>query len=78
MVSLLKQRLLSESIDSLLDVCAVSFEMGSKLCVLSDGAFRESGLKSIVILSSVVSLGKESLALCDFLECVMSESGSRL
>jgi hypothetical protein len=45
---------------------------------IDDSAFRESGLKSIDIPSSVVVLGKSSFHWCKSLESVTFESGSQL
>jgi hypothetical protein len=45
---------------------------------INQGAFCESGLKSIVIPSSVVFLGQSSFSRCRSLESVRFENGSRL
>jgi hypothetical protein len=54
------------------------FESGSRLERIEAYAFRESGLHSIVIQSSVVVLGIQSFSRCQSLESVAFESGSRL
>jgi hypothetical protein len=56
----------------------VTFESGSRLERIEEHAFSGSGLKSILIPSSVVVLGKESFRECKSLESVTFESGSRL
>jgi hypothetical protein len=56
----------------------VTFESGSRLERIEESAFHGSGLKSIVIPSSVVVLGRSSFYLCKSLESVTFESGSRL
>jgi hypothetical protein len=56
----------------------VTFESGSRLERIEGSAFHESGLKSILIPSSVVVLGKWSFYQCKSLESVTFESGSRL
>jgi hypothetical protein len=56
----------------------VTFASGSRLERIEESAFRESGLKSILIPSSVVVLGKASFRSCNSLESVTFESGSRL
>jgi hypothetical protein len=45
---------------------------------IEESAFKRSGLKSILIPSSVVVLGKESFCECESLASVTFESGSRL
>jgi hypothetical protein len=45
---------------------------------IEESAFRSSGLKSILIPSSVVVLEKESFSWCESLESVTFETGSRL
>jgi hypothetical protein len=59
-------------------VSLVAFERVSELNRIADSAFCESGLKSIVIPSTVIVLGKKSFAECTSLESVTFESGSRL
>jgi hypothetical protein len=59
-------------------VSVVAFERDSLLEGIRDSGFRESGLKSIVIPSSVVVLGKMCFYGCKSLESVTFESGSRL
>jgi hypothetical protein len=56
----------------------VRFESGSRLERIEESAFCLSGLKSILIPSSVVILGKWSFSVCKSLESVTFESGSRL
>jgi hypothetical protein len=56
----------------------VVFESGSTAEVIGDSAFADSGLKSIVIPSSVGALGKGSFCHCQSLESVIFEIGSRL
>jgi hypothetical protein len=56
----------------------VTFESGSRLERIEESAFQSSGLKSIVIPSSAVVLGKSSFRDCRSLESVTFESGSRL
>jgi hypothetical protein len=56
----------------------VTFESGSRLERIEESAFQWSGLKSILIPSSVVVLGKSSFSWCKSLESVTFESGSRL
>jgi hypothetical protein len=56
----------------------IAFEKGSILEVIWDSGFRESGLQSIVVPSSVVVLSKDSFFDCKSLESVTFESGSRL
>jgi hypothetical protein len=56
----------------------VAFESGSRLERIGDCAFYESVLKSIVIPSSVVVVGKSSFSCRGSLESVAFESGSRL
>jgi hypothetical protein len=56
----------------------VIFETGSRLERIKDSAFSGSGLKSIVIPSSVLVLGIESFRDCSSLESVSFETGSRL
>jgi hypothetical protein len=56
----------------------VTFESGSRLERIEGDAFSGSGLKSIVIPSSVVTLDKSSFSDCESLESVTFESGSRL
>jgi hypothetical protein len=56
----------------------VTFESGSRLERIQEWAFYHSGLKSILIPSSVVVLGKWSFSGCKSLESVAFESGSRL
>jgi hypothetical protein len=57
---------------------SVTFESGSRLERIEESAFLESRLKSILIPSSVVVLGRESFYQCKSLESVTFESGSRL
>jgi hypothetical protein len=59
-------------------VSVVAFERGSRLERIFDSAFRDTGIQSIVIPSSVVDLGKKSFCGCKSLESVIFESGSRL
>jgi hypothetical protein len=59
-------------------VSVVAFERDSSLEGICDSGFRESELRSIVVPSSVVVLGKESFHGCRSLESVTFESGSRL
>jgi hypothetical protein len=59
-------------------VSVVVFEKGSTTEVIGASAFDGSRLKSIVIPSSVVVLGKMSFYRCWSLEWVTFESGSRL
>jgi hypothetical protein len=56
----------------------VTFESGSRLERIDEFAFHGSGLKSIVIPSSVHILCKESFSQCLRLESVVFESNSRL
>jgi hypothetical protein len=56
----------------------VRFESGSRLERIEGSAFSGSRLKSILIPSSVVVLGKESFSQCKSLESVTFERGSRL
>jgi hypothetical protein len=56
----------------------VAFENGSRVGRIEDCACSGSGLKSILIPSSVVVLGKSSFYECSSLESVTFESGSRL
>jgi hypothetical protein len=55
----------------------VPFESGSRLERIEESAFSVSGLKSILIPSSVVILGEKSFWSCESLESVTFESGSR-
>jgi hypothetical protein len=57
-------------------VSVVSFEKGSTLERIDDSCFRWSGLRSIVIPSSVVVVGKLSFTECKSLESVTFENGS--
>jgi hypothetical protein len=57
---------------------SVAFENGSRLERIEESAFQGSGLKSILIPSSVVVLGKESFWGCNCLEFLTFKSGSRL
>jgi hypothetical protein len=57
---------------------SVRFESGSRLERIEEFAFSGSGLKSILIPSSVVVLGNSSFYECSSLESVTFESGSRL
>jgi hypothetical protein len=52
---------------------SVIFENGSRLERIEEKAFYGSGLRSIVIPSSVVVLGKLSLAACSMLESYVFE-----
>jgi hypothetical protein len=61
-----------------LGVSVVVFERGSELQAIGKSAFYQTGLKSIVIPSSVVALGGSSFHECGFLESVIFEVGSRL
>jgi hypothetical protein len=54
------------------------FDSGSRLERIEESAFSESGLKSIVIPSSVAVLSGKSFCGCKSLESVMFESPSRL
>jgi hypothetical protein len=56
----------------------VTFESGSRLERIEEFALSRSGLKSILIPSSVIVLGKHSFYECKSLESVTFESGSRL
>jgi hypothetical protein len=56
----------------------VTFESGSRLERIEASACEESGLKSILIPSSVVVLGEGSFYECKSLESVTFESRSRL
>jgi hypothetical protein len=56
----------------------VTFEENSRLEQIKGSAFCQSGLKSIVIPSSVIVLGEESFRGCKSLESVTFEKGSRL
>jgi hypothetical protein len=56
----------------------VTFENGSRLERIEESAFCGTGLKSILIPSSVVTLGKGSFCRCKSLESVTFENGSRL
>jgi hypothetical protein len=56
----------------------VTFQGGSRLERIDREAFSSCGLKSIVIPSSVVVVGKHSFFLCKPLTSVAFESGSRL
>jgi hypothetical protein len=57
---------------------SVTFERGSRLERIKEDAFCASGLRSILIPSSVIVLGKESFCVCKSLESVTFENGSRL
>jgi hypothetical protein len=56
----------------------VTFESGSRLERIEEAAFQWTGLKWILIPSSVVVLGDSSFRFCKSLESVAFESGSRL
>jgi hypothetical protein len=56
----------------------VVFERSSTTEVIAESGFRVHRLKSIMIPSSVVVLGKDSFSGCGSLQSVMFESGSRL
>jgi hypothetical protein len=56
----------------------VEFETGSRVGSIEKSAFSESGLRSIVIPSSVAVVHKESFQGCRSLESVIFQSGSRL
>jgi RNase P/RNase MRP subunit POP5 len=60
------------------NLAKLTFRPDSRLERIEEEAFCETGLKSIVIPSSVVVLGKCSFAQCKSLESVSFESGSRL
>jgi hypothetical protein len=57
---------------------SVTFESGSRMERIEEYVFYESGLKSILIPSSVFVLGNWSFRECNSLESVIFESGSRL
>jgi hypothetical protein len=59
-------------------ISVVAFERRSSLERIFYSGFRRSGLKSIVLPSSVVILGQSSFDACISLESVTFESGSRL
>jgi hypothetical protein len=59
-------------------VSVVAFERGSTTEVIEESAFGSSGLKSIMIPSSVVVLGNSCFRQCWSLESVTFENGSRL
>jgi hypothetical protein len=77
-VSFLERCLISETVYSLTSVFEVTFERGFHLNSLAESAFHGSLLKSIVIPSSVVVLGRDSFHQCRGLECVIFECRSRL
>jgi hypothetical protein len=56
----------------------VTFEGTSRLGRIEESAFYKSGLKSIVIPSSIVELGKWCFSGCKLLTSVTFESGHRL
>jgi hypothetical protein len=57
---------------------SVTFESGSPLGRIEESAFSKSGLKSILIPSSVTVVGKRTFGRCKSLESATFESGSRL
>jgi hypothetical protein len=67
-----------KTVSSALAVCVVTFERGFELNEISGSAFRASGLRSIIIPSSIIVLGKWSFCWCRSLEFVIFENGSRL
>jgi hypothetical protein len=77
-VSSVKQCFLSAAVSSRSAVCSVVFERVSELKGIGGKAFWKTGLKSIVVPSSVVILAKSSFCECGSLGFVIFESGSQL
>ncbi|MDR1267785.1 MAG: leucine-rich repeat domain-containing protein [Holosporales bacterium] len=61
-----------------LSLTTVTFEEGSQIRVIEEGAFSESGLLSIRIAASVEVLGRKCFAHCQSLATLTFEEGSQL
>jgi hypothetical protein len=57
---------------------SIEFDNGSNLIRIEESAFSSSGLKSIVIPSSVEILGKSCFGHCQSLESIIFENDSKL
>ena len=66
----------TENVDSKL--VAISFEQGSKLKTIEEGAFFYSALTSIEIPASVETIGESAIAACSSLSTITFEKGSKL
>jgi hypothetical protein len=72
------QRFCRGCFESSSDPFQIIFDAGSELSVIEEGAFRGSALMSISIPDSVIAIGANAFALCQYLKLIAFGAGSKL